>query len=548
VRNSDLHRSSLSYYLSMKPTVAISLLGPVLDAGDGPNRWSRWRPTVSLCQQDDLVVARLELLYQARYTKLMERIAADVRRVSPETDVRPHLIEMDDAWDFEQVFAALLGFAQGYAFDPDAEDYLVHITTGTHVAQICLFLLTESRRFPARLVQTAPRPRTGGAGSVGIIDLDLSRYDRLASRFAEERRQGASILKSGIATRNDAFNRLIERIEHVALRSPQPLLLLGPTGAGKSQLAQRIYDLKRERRVVTGPFVQVNCATVRGDGAMSALFGHVKGAFTGATHERPGLLRAAHGGVLFLDEIGELGTEEQAMLLRAIEEKRFLPVGADREAASDFQLLAGTNRDLSAQVRAGSFRQDLLARIDLWTFRLPPLTERLEDLPPNLDYELERVARQTGVRSTLSREARERFLRFAASGEAAWTRNFRDLAGAVTRMCTDADGGRVTTAIVDDEIARLRASWRDGDARGRTLDPLLRPDAVARLDLFDRLQLEAVLDAVGRCRTLSEAGRLLFARSRERRTSANDADRLRKYLARFGLTWDAVRAAGAPPG
>jgi transcriptional regulatory protein RtcR len=527
----------------MRPTVAISLLGPVLDAGDGPNRWSRWRPTVSLCQQDDLVVARLELLYQSRYTKLMERIAADVRRVSPETEVRPHLIEMDDAWDFEQVFAALLGFAQGYAFDPDAEDYLVHITTGTHVAQICLFLLTESRRFPARLVQTAPRPRANGAGSASIIDLDLSRYDRLASRFAEEHRQGASILKSGIATRNDAFNRLIERIEHVALRSAAPLLLLGPTGAGKSQLAQRIYDLKRERRVVTGPFVQVNCATVRGDGAMSALFGHVKGAFTGATHERPGLLRAAHGGVLFLDEIGELGTEEQAMLLRAIEEKRFLPLGSDREVASDFQLLCGTNRDLSAQVRAGSFRQDLLARIDLWTFRLPPLTERLEDLPPNLDYELERVARQTGVRTTLSREARERFLRFATSAEAAWTRNFRDLAGAVSRMGTDAHGGRVTTAIVDDEIARLRAAWRDDDATGAGLDPLLGPEARTRLDLFDRLQLEAVLGAVARCRTLSEAGRLLFARSRERRTSANDADRLRKYLARFGLTWDAVRDA-----
>ena len=294
-----------------------------------------------------------------------------------------------------------------------------------------------------------------------------------------------------------------------------------------------------------GPFVPVNCATVRGDGAMSALFGHVKGAFTGATHARPGLLRSAHGGVLFLDEIGELGAEEQAMLLRAIEEKRFLPQGSDREVESDFQLLAGTNRDLAAQVRAGTFREDLLARIDLWTFRLPALAERLEDLPPNLDYELERVARQTGVRSTLSREARERFLRFATSGDAAWTRNFRDLAGAVTRMCTDADGGRVTTAIVDDEIARLRASWRDGDGGASGLDPLLGPDARARLDLFDRLQLEAVAAAVARCRTLSEAGRLLFARSRERRTSANDADRLRKYLARFGLTWDAVRAAAA---
>ena len=101
-----------------------------------------------------------------------------------------------------------------------------------------------------------------------------------------------------------------------------------------------------------GPFVEVNCATLRGDAAMSALFGHVKGAFTGALRDRPGLLRAADGGVLFLDEIGELGADEQAMLLRALEEKRFLPLGGDREVTSDFQLIAGTNRDLADEVRA----------------------------------------------------------------------------------------------------------------------------------------------------------------------------------------------------
>ena len=102
---------------------------------------------------------------------------------------------------------------------------------------------------------------------------------------------------------------------------------------------------------------------------MSALFGHAKGAFTGAVTERAGLLRAADGGVLFLDEIGELGADEQAMLLRALEEKRFLPLGSDKEVASDFQLIAGTNRDLEADVARGRFRDDLLARIDLWTFR-----------------------------------------------------------------------------------------------------------------------------------------------------------------------------------
>ncbi len=154
---------------------------------------------------------------------------------------------------------------------------------------------------------------------------------------------------------------------------------------------------------------------------MSTLFGHVKGSFTGAMSERAGLLRKADGGVLFLDEIGELGLDEQAMLLRAIEEKTFLPVGSDREVKSDFQLLCGTNRELGAAVAAGRFREDLLARIDLWTFRLPGLAERTEDIEPNLEFELEAAARVTGARVTFNKEARERFLRFAVSPEAVWS-------------------------------------------------------------------------------------------------------------------------------
>ena len=111
--------------------------------------------------------------------------------------------------------------------------------------------------------------------------------------------------------------------------------------------------------------VSVNCATFRGDNAMSTLFGHKKGAYTGAVTDRTGLLKAADKGTLFLDEIGELGLEEQAMLLRALEEKVFLPLGSDKEVQSDFQLIAGTNRDLQDAVRQGVFREALLARINL---------------------------------------------------------------------------------------------------------------------------------------------------------------------------------------
>jgi transcriptional regulatory protein RtcR len=534
-----------------KPTVVIGLLGPVLDAGDGPRRWERWRPTISICQHDDLVVKRLELLHQRKFTKLAAALTRDIGDVSPETEVVPRHLEFNDAWDFEQVFAALHDFARTYPFDPDREDYLVHITTGTHVAQICLFLLAESRHFPARLLQTSPPlQRDGGPARYEVIDLDLSRFDRLAARFERERTEAASILKSGIPTRNAGFNRLIERIERVVVRSRAPVLLTGPTGAGKSLLAQRIYELKKARRQVTGEFVEVNCATLRGDGAMSTLFGHVKGAFTGALKDRPGLLRRAHGGVLFLDEIGELGLDEQAMLLRALEQKTFLPLGADEETSSDFQLLAGTNRELSVRVAEGRFREDLLARIDLWTFPLPPLRARPEDVEPNLDYELELHERRTGTRVTLNREARAAFVGFATGPEGLWPRNFRDLSGAITRMCTLAGGGRVTARVVEDEVARLRRAWRtvDGPAATDLTTSALGTSRAGQLDLFDRLQLDAVLQAIQGCRTLSEAGRRLFAVSRGSRPHPNDADRVRKYLARHGLTWDDVRRLAATAG
>jgi|JI10StandDraft_1071094.scaffolds.fasta_scaffold92369_2 transcriptional regulatory protein RtcR len=534
-----------------RSTVVIGLFGTVLDSAEGPRRWDRWRPSISICQHDDLIVSRFELLHDAHSKAKVQALEKDIRSVSPETKVVPHQIAFGDAWGFESVFETLHRFASSYPFDPEREDYLVHITTGTHVAQICLFLLTESRHFPARLLQTSP-PARGGTDRTpryDIIDLDLSRYDRIAARFDKERADAASILKSGIATRNAAFNRLIDNIEKVVGVNRAPVLLMGPTGAGKSQLAARIFSLLKSRHQVKGDFVELNCATLRGDSAMSTLFGHVKGSFTGAMKDRAGHLKTADGGVLFLDEIGELGLDEQAMLLRALETGRFFPLGADAEVESEFQLIAGTNRDLSELVAQGRFREDLLARIDLWSFELPPLRERREDIEPNLDYELSEFARRTGRRAAFSREAREAFLAFAQSPQAQWTRNFRDLSGAVTRMCIESSGGRVTVAGVEAEKRRLVAAWHP-TGRARTggeeaLKGIVPDQAIAELDLFDRLQLAAVVEVAKKCRSLSEAGRTLFASSRAKRSSTNDADRLRKYLARFGLTWDALQPKSA---
>jgi transcriptional regulatory protein RtcR len=528
-----------------RKNVAIGLLGATLDSGKGSERWERWRPTVALCQHEDLLIHRFELLYQKKFAGLARTVIDDIGTVSPETDVRSGEIELADPWDFEEVYGALHDFSAGYEFDTDREEYLIHITTGTHVEQICLFLLTESRYLPAKLVQSSPPSarKRGGPGTYEIIDLDLSRYDRIASRFQQEQMQAASFLKSGIDTRNAAFNRLIDKIEQVAIASRDPLLLMGPTGAGKSRLAKRIFELKRTRHQVKGDFIEVNCATIRGDAAMSALFGHVKGAFTGAINARPGLLRAADGGILFLDEIGELGSDEQAMLLRALEDKVFLPMGSDREVNSDFQLVAGTNRDLVALAREGRFREDLFARINLWTFHMPGLRDRFEDIEPNLKYELEQYARRAGKRVTFSKEARDRFLKFAVSHEARWEGNFRDLNGAIVRMATLAPGGRITTEVVHDEIERLSAGWQapPGGEGEKLLEELLGKERLNALDLFDRHQLASVIKVCRESHTLSEAGRILFGTSREKKKTVNDADRLRKYLGRFGLDWREIK-------
>jgi transcriptional regulatory protein RtcR len=529
-------------------TVVIGFLGSQLDSGLGAGRWEKWRPTVSLVQHEDTVIDRLELLHAPQHLAIAQQVCNDIGTVSPETEVRLVPIDTRDAWDFGEVYGVLYDWVRRYPFDPEKERYWAHITTGTHVAQICMFLMVESRFIPGVLLQTAP-PRKQTAGQPGtftLIDLDLSRYDALAQRFAQTQSEAREFLKSGIPTRNPAFNRLIDEIERVAIRSRAPILLTGPTGAGKSHLARRMYQLKKSQHQVSGEFVDVNCATLRGDGAASTLFGHKKGAFTGALADRGGLLRAAHEGVLFLDEIGELGLDEQAMLLKAVEEKRFLPVGSDREVSSDFQLVAGTNRDLRVDVAQGRFREDLFARINLWSYTLPGLAARPEDIEPNIDFLLARESAQLARAIRFSKEAKTLYLDFAQSNEALWSGNFRDLTASVTRLATLAEGGRIGTELVQAEKQRLRWLW-SGSARAdaaisqvSALDDLLPADRVAEIDLFDRVQLEAVLQVCRESRTLSEAGRKLFHRSRTQRSVTNDADRLRKYLLKFGLTWNAV--------
>lgn len=534
-----------------KKNIVFSFLGNVLDQrGKGKKRWTRWRPTIDICNHPEWPIYRLELIYHTQDRKLLEEIILDIKTIAPDTQVNPIPVQIQDPWDFEEVYTCLLDIAKNYTFNNEQENYYLNITTGTHVMQICWFLLAESRFYPARLLQSSPPARPSASpenlaaepianppqcpsGQINIIDLNLNRYDQILTRFQQYAIQATELLKSGIATKNRHYNQLISEIEQVASRSHAPILLCGPTGAGKSFLARQIYRLKLNQHQITGQFVEINCATLSSDNAMSTLFGHIKGAYTGASLGRNGLLRQADNGVLFLDEIGELGLDEQAILLKAIEEKQFYPLGADKLVSSNFQLIAGTNKDLKQAIIRGTFREDLYARINLWSYQLPGLAERKEDIEPNIDFELARFAQEYGTMPRFNQQSRDRYIQFATSAMATWPGNFRELTASITRMATLSIQGNITQEQVENEIRRLQIHWQQV-----TLSDALIP---TEIDEFDRYQLEKVIEVCRKSRTLSEAGRYLFSVSRAQKQRANDADRLKKYLAKFDLSWEQIK-------
>lgn len=239
-----------------------------------------------------------------------------------------------------------------------------------------------------------------------------------------------------IITASPAMKKVVELVDKVST-SNSPILILGESGTGKELIARTIH-LKSPRSRAC--FLALNCATLPESLLESELFGHEKGAFTGADELRPGLFEVAHTGTLFLDEIGEMSPACQVHLLRVLETGEFRRVGGRANLHTDVRLIAATNRDPAAAMREGRLRQDLYFRLNTVTIALPPLRERKEDIWPLANYFLQIIAKEMTKKMSLAEEVRPAFERYG------WPGNVRELRNTIERL----------VLVVDHEEIRLR--------------------------------------------------------------------------------------------
>jgi formate hydrogenlyase transcriptional activator len=272
----------------------------------------------------------------------------------------------------------------------------------------------------------------------------------------------ASMFEEIVGT-SPALKNVLSRISKVA-PSDSTVLITGETGTGKELVARAIH--RRSHRA-SRPFVSVNCAAIPRDLIASELFGHEKGAFTGATQQRLGRFELANGGTLFLDEVGELPAETQIALLRVLQEHEFERVGGTRRIRGDVRVIAATNRDLQAAISAGSFRSDLFYRLNVFPIEIPSLRERQEDIPLLVEYFIDRYARKAGKKiKRVNKKTLESLQSYP------WPGNIRELQNVIER----------SMILCETEIFSVEENWLQ--------QPPLTPDAKQQDELPRRLLVQ----------------------------------------------------------
>jgi formate hydrogenlyase transcriptional activator len=277
------------------------------------------------------------------------------------------------------------------------------------------------------------------AGQVALAIENMRSYEEIAALKARLERENVYLQEEihrehdfvEMVGASDGLLAVLAKVEQVA-PTDSTVLILGETGTGKELIARAIHD-KSTRKA--RPLVKVNCAAISAGLVESELFGHVKGAFTGAVERRIGRFQLADGGTIFLDEVGELPPETQVKLLRVLQEQEFEPVGSSRTQRVDVRVITATNRNLEALVRNGAFRDDLFYRLNVFPITVPPLRERRRDIPALVMFFLERYARRFGKRvESVSSETMDRLVRYA------WPGNVRELQNLVERAVILARG------------------------------------------------------------------------------------------------------------
>ena len=345
---------------------------------------------------------------------------------------------------------------------------------------------------------------TALAGVAGMTDAHLNRTDgsefpfranvfSLPARRDMRPRTSSQLTQAlendtQIVGNSPALKRVLEVVKKVAPYD-STVLLLGETGTGKELIAQAIH---RGSRRGDHPLVRVNCAALPAELIASELFGHEKGAFTGALLQRIGRFEAANGGTIFLDEIAELSPEIQVSLLRVLQEKEFERVGGNRTIKTDVRVIAATNKDLWREVSEGRFRMDLFYRLNVFPVHVPPLRERVHDIPVLVDYFAARLAERTGKRiSQIEKQS------LCAMQQYSWPGNIRELQNVIERCVILAEGEvlrldsgmlmQEPQSVVTAPIATIFGSDRKGqieamlrETRGKVYGPC---GAAARLGL-----------------------------------------------------------------
>jgi PAS domain S-box-containing protein len=318
----------------------------------------------------------------------------------------------------------------------------------------CAIIRKDGSLLPALKNASVLRDESGNVlGAVETIT-DLSELDRLDQKVEVLARQLGDCEHLGIIGASPAMRKVFQLIERAA-HSDSPIIIFGESGTGKELVARAIHEQGRRK---SGPYVQLNCAALNADLLESELFGHIKGAFTGAYRHRMGRFEAAHGGDLFLDEIGDIPLSVQVKLLRVLETQQFERVGDHHPLRVDVRIISATNKNLLEMIAQKQFREDLFFRINVIPIYLPPLRERREDIPILVSSFVQRLQRITGKGITgLTPNALRLFMDYS------WPGNVRELKSALEYAFVIAESGKI-----DDEHLPPQFSQDDAEAASDT--------------------------------------------------------------------------------